>query len=42
MSAGLIWIKKNQVKKDYSKWLGPEWKIENAHRSSERMSIQIS
>jgi 1-acyl-sn-glycerol-3-phosphate acyltransferase len=30
MSAGLIWIKKNKVKKDYSKWLGPEWKIENA------------
>lgn len=27
---GIIWIDNRQVRYDYSKWLGPQWKPENA------------
>ena len=27
---GVVWIKHERVRYDYSKWLGPEWKKENA------------
>lgn len=27
---GIVWIKNERVRYDYSKWLGPDWKPENA------------
>lgn len=27
---GIVWIKHERVRYDYSKWLGPDWKVENA------------
>ena len=27
---GVVWIKHEIVRYDYSKWLGPDWKVENA------------
>ena len=25
---GVVWVKRQKILSDYSKWLGPEWKID--------------
>jgi len=54
MMYGVVWVKKRKILSDYSKWLGPDWKIDpvtsftgastyvSNHQSFADITVQLS